>query len=145
MGRPTRPVVPCFGGGGWEATPIHDEEGRGSLCGAHAICRKEESPVLLSFASCGYGTVSAVFRKESLKCVVLTEPFPCTPHSPVKPGTRSLSAQTSEPADLSSRVLLSPLACQKIISLSGTAKTSPLSHSVLGTLPACLSLPSSGL
>lgn len=68
-----------------------------------------------------------------------------SPHSPVKPGTRSLSAQTSEPADLSSRVLLSPLACQKIISLSGTAKTSPLSHSVLGTLPACLSLPSSGL
>lgn len=143
--RPTRPVLSCFGGGGWEAISIQDEEGRGSLCRAHAICRREESPVLPSFAGCGYGTMSAVFRKESLKCVVLTEPFPCTPHSPVKAGTRSLSAQTSEPADLSSRVLVSSLACQRIISLSGAAKTPPLPHSVRGTLPACQSLPSSGL
>lgn len=42
---------------------------------------------------------------ESLKCVVLMEPFPCTPHSPVKPGTRSLSAQMSGPAELSSECL----------------------------------------
>lgn len=82
---------------------------------------------------------------QSLKCVVLMEPFPCTPHSPVKPGTRSLSAQTSGPADLSSRVLVSPLVCQKIISLSGAAKTPPLPQSILGTLPACQGLPSSGL
>lgn len=103
-------------------TSIRDEERKGSLCGAHAICRREESPALPSFASCSYGTVSAVFKKESLKCVVLKEPFPCTPHSPVKPGMRSLLAQTSGPDDLSSRVLVSPLACQKIISLSGAAR-----------------------
>lgn len=82
---------------------------------------------------------------ESLKCVVLMEPFPCTPHSPVKPGTRSLSAQMSGPAELSSRMLVSPLAYQKIISLPGTAKTPPFPHSILGTLPACQGLPSSGL
>lgn len=81
---------------------------------------------------------------ESLKCVVLMEPFPCTPHSPVKPGTRSLFAQMSGPAELSSRVLVS-LAYQKIISLPGAAKTPPFPHSILGTLPACQGLPSSGL
>lgn len=54
MGRRlTKHVVLCFGGGGWEATFINDGEGRGSLCRVYAICRREESPVLPSFASCG--------------------------------------------------------------------------------------------
>lgn len=54
------------------------------------------------------------------------------PHNPVKPRKRLVSAQTSEPTDVSSRVPVSPLACKKIIHLSCGPKTSPLPHNVPG-------------
>lgn len=56
----------------------------------------------------------------------------CIPHSPVKWMMRCLSAQTSEPTNLSSSMLVSPLACQKLLHLSCSAKTSALPHNVLG-------------